>query len=151
MEYVEIEDVTANNGNNSLGNGDIANPSGINPAKNLFPRGGDTKGTATKMTVDQRELDNALSKPDVLFTQINIGPYMDASGKPSGIRINRLSAQSLFSKLGLQAGDVLRRLNNEEMDMGKGMLIFSQLKDQKQFTLDIERRGQKITLEYDVK
>lgn len=103
-----------------------------------------------KFVIDQREVEGALSNLDQLYTQIRAVPNF-SGGKVSGMKILSVNTGSIFAKLGLQRGDVLNRINGMELDVKKGFEIFSQLKDQKTFTVDLTRRGQPLTLEYDVR
>ncbi|MBI2336869.1 MAG: hypothetical protein HYU97_08945 [Deltaproteobacteria bacterium] len=154
LEYVELEGMQSTTPSTPAGGALSTQPFGMDKVGKgplgSSPSGGIKAAGGNKFLVDQAELDNAFSKLDVLFTQINVGPNLE-NGKPSGVRINRLSGQSIFAKLGLKAGDILKKINGEDFDMTKGMMLFGQLKEQKQFTIDVERRGQKMSFEYEVR
>ncbi len=144
LEFVEMENVDSSN---------TTSTTSTSTTDNLFAAKNKNNSpiAGNKIIVDQVELDNAFSKLDVLLSQINIGPNLDKSGKASGVKINNMDSKSIFKKLGLQSGDVLKQLNGEELDMTKGIMLFGQLKDQKRFNLDIERRGQRLSFEYEVR
>lgn len=103
-----------------------------------------------KFSIDQSEVDNALSNLDKLYTDIRAVPNF-VNGKVSGMKILSVRGGSLFSKLGLQRGDVLQRINGIELDVKRGFEIFNQLKDQKSLTVDLIRGGATQTFEYEVK
>lgn len=103
-----------------------------------------------KFAIDQSEVDNALKNLDQLYTDIRAVPNF-AGGKVSGMKILSVKAGSIFDKLGLKRGDILERINGVELDVKQGFQIFSQLKDEKKFTLDLVRQGQNQTLEYEVR
>lgn len=103
-----------------------------------------------RYTVDQREIDEALTNLDKLYTEVRIVPNFKG-GKPAGLKVLSVKPGSLFSKLGIQRGDVLEKINGMEMDIKRGMELFGQLKDQKNLTIDIERKGQNKTLEYEIR
>jgi len=103
-----------------------------------------------KFSIDQKEIDNALTNLDKLYTEIRAVPNF-VDGKVSGMKILSVKSGSLFSKLGLQRGDVLQRINGIELDVKRGFEIFNQLKDQKSLTVDLLRQGSQQTFEYEVK
>lgn len=103
-----------------------------------------------KFTIDQQEIDNAMANVDRLYTEIRAVPNFDG-GKVSGMKILSVKGGSLFSKLGLQRGDVLQRINGIELDVRKGFEIFNQLKDQKSLTVDLIRQGSQQTFEYEIR
>ncbi len=103
-----------------------------------------------KFSIDQKEIENALSNVDRLYTEIRAVPNFEG-GKVSGMKILSVKGGSLFSKLGLQRGDVLQRINGIELDVRKGFEIFNQLKDQKSLTVDLVRQGSQQTFEYEIR
>jgi len=105
---------------------------------------------AGKFAIDQREVENALTNIDKLYTEIRAVPSF-SGGKMSGMKILSVKRGSVFDKLGLRRGDVLQRINGMELDVRRGFEIFSQLKDSKSFTLDLVRQGQPQTFEYEIR
>jgi len=103
-----------------------------------------------KFVIDQKEIDNAISNVDKLFTEIRAVPNFQ-DGKVSGMKILSVKPGSVFAKLGLKRGDVLNRINGVELDVRKGFEIFSQLKDQKNLSLDLVRGGSNQTVEYEIR
>lgn len=110
------------------------------------------KGAAgtTKYTIDRSEIDNALSNLDQLLTQIRAVPYSQ-DGKMSGLKLLSVRGDSIFSKLGLQRGDVLQKINGKDFDIKQGLDLFNSLKNESHIALDVIRRGKPQTLEYEVK
>lgn len=101
-------------------------------------------------TIDQREVDEALANLDRLVTEVRIVPILKG-GETAGLKVVSVKPGSLFAKLGIQRGDVLKKINGIDLDVRRGMLIFSELKDQKSLTVDLVRRGQNKSLEYDIR
>lgn len=106
--------------------------------------------SAGKFSIDQAEVQNALSNVDQLYTQIRAVPSFQG-GKMSGMKILSVKKGSVFDKLGLRRGDVLQRINGLELDVRRGFEIFNQLKDTKSLTLDLVRQGQPRTFEYEIR
>lgn len=108
------------------------------------------KDDTGKFTVDKRELDDALQDINKLLMEMRAVPNF-VNGKLSGIKVLSINSNSIFAKLGLRRGDILQKINGMEMNMQKGVEMFSQLKDQKSITLDLVRGGQPTTMEYEIR
>jgi type II secretion system protein C len=145
LEYAEIENLAGLN---------VSTTTPLSKLDGAFPKPGGPPGIAkqgeNKFVIDQSEIDNALANVDKLFTEVRAVPNF-VGGKPAGIKLLSMTSTSLFSKLGLQRGDVIERINGVDLDMQKGFGLFNQLKGEKHITIDLNRNGQKQTLDYDVR
>ena len=103
-----------------------------------------------KIVIDQGEVDNALTNLDKLYTEIRIVPNFK-NGKAAGMKVLSVKPGSIFNKLGLRRGDILEQINGLELDIKSGMALFAQLKDAKNLTIDLKRKGQKKSLEYEIR
>lgn len=103
-----------------------------------------------KFVIDQREIDNALTNLDKLYTEIRAVPNFQ-DGKVTGMKVLSVKPGSVFAKLGLKRGDILSRINGIELDVKKGFDIFNQLKEQKNFNLDLVRGGSTQTFDYEIR
>jgi general secretion pathway protein C len=108
----------------------------------------ETSGDA--IVIDQAEIDEALSNLDRLYTEIRIVPNFK-DGKPAGMKVLAIKPGSLFSKLGLQRGDILEKINGQVLDIKSGMQLFGQLKNQKKLKVEVVRRGESQTMEYEIR
>ncbi|MDO8520138.1 MAG: type II secretion system protein GspC [Deltaproteobacteria bacterium] len=146
LEYVELED---------FAKGGIALNSP--PSDEESPKVVETKDSqpAEKapggtMILDRAEIDDALANLDKLYTQIRAVPHFK-EGKPDGLKLLSVRSGSLFSKLGLTRGDILKRINGMDLDIKKGLEIFGQLKSETKLTVDLERKGAPQTMEYEIR
>lgn len=103
-----------------------------------------------RFVIDQQEVQNALTNIDRLYTEIRAVPNF-AGGRVSGMKILSVKQGSIFDKLGLQRGDILKRINGLELDVKRGFEIFNQLKNEAQLTVDLVREGQNETFEYEIR
>lgn len=72
-------------------------------------------------------------------------------GKTDGFMIRRLRRNSILSKLGLQRGDVIMQVNNMALDSPETALqVFQQLREARQITVGIERKGTPQTFTYEL-
>ncbi|MDO8527615.1 MAG: type II secretion system protein GspC [Deltaproteobacteria bacterium] len=114
------------------------------------PGSGIKKAGENKFVIDQKEVQNALTNMDQLYTEIRAVPNF-AGGKVSGMKILSVKQGSIFDKLGLQRGDILEKINGMELDVKRGFEIFGTLKDEKHLTLDLVRQGSNQTFDYDIR
>lgn len=103
-----------------------------------------------KIIIDQREVENALANLAQLYTEIRLIPNV-VDGQVDGFKVLSVKPGSVFTKLGLKRGDILSRINGIQLDVSNGFEVFNQLKDQKNFALDITRGGEKRTFEYEIR
>ena len=72
-------------------------------------------------------------------------------GKTDGFMIRRLRRNSILTKLGLQRGDVIMEVNNMTLDSPETALqIFQQLREARQISVGIERKGAAQTFTYEL-
>jgi general secretion pathway protein C len=114
-------------------------------------QGGVVKVTPNQWVLDRQEIAAALDNLPQLLTKARVVPNFSA-GKPDGFRIFSIVPDSFFSKIGLQNGDVLQRINGVEVkDPENFMKVFQQLKGETSVTLDLVRNNQKQTFAYEIR
>ncbi len=119
------------------------------PANPTAP--GVTERGENTFVVDQGELNNAFENMNQLLTQARMVPYFSA-GKADGFRIFAIRPNSLFEKIGLRDGDVLQRINGNELaDPARAFELFDRLRSEKQISVDLVRNGAKQTLSYEIR
>lgn len=123
----------------------MANAAPVAPGTVVTPGGG-----PIHKSVDRAELDQTLSNIPGLMTQARAMPFMN-NGKMEGFRLEFIQKGSFFEKLGLQAGDVLQRINGVELrDPGMALGLFQQLRTERNVAVDVLRNNQRTTLAYDI-
>ncbi len=127
--------------------GTVASATPVLPAKEGE---GVKKEGENKFVIDQREVQNALSNIERLYTEIRAVPNF-AGGKVSGMKILSVKQGSLFDKLGLQRGDILQKINGLELDVKSGFDVFNQLKNESHLSVDVIRQGANQTFEYEIR
>lgn len=130
------------------------------PAAPINPEGGDDKGdfqlAAKKLgeseyEIPRGDIDNVLSNLSSVATQARIVPSFQ-NGKPNGFKLFSIRPGSLYSKIGIQNGDVIQKINGYEMnDPAKAFDIYSKLKDSSSITVDLVRRGKTQTMTYNIR
>ena len=78
--------------------------------------------------------------------------FKDGSYKPLGFRIQKIKQGSIYQKIGLLEGDIIKRLNQHMItNSSEANLVFNQLKTLKKIDLLVQRNGQEIPIHYRVK
>lgn len=108
-------------------------------------------GPVMRKVIDRREVEQAMSDLPKLMTQARAVPNM-VNGAMNGFRIDYLAAGSFYEKIGVQAGDVLQRVNGVDIrDPGTILNMLQQLKNEEVVKLDIVRNNQRATVTYDLR
>lgn len=114
-------------------------------------RGGVRQVGDDRFLVDQREVASSTENLGKILTQARALPFME-NGKTVGFRISEIVAGSIYEKIGLTNGDVIQRVNAEDVsDPGKFFQMYQGLKDERRITIDLLRNGQPQTLNYEIR
>lgn len=112
---------------------------------------GIVKEAPNQYGVARSTVDDALNNLSSLATQARIVPAFEG-GKPVGFKLFSIKPGSLYSKIGLQNGDVINRINGYEMSSPeKGLEVYQKLKDSSNVDLEIKRRGKPLKLGYTIR
>lgn len=101
--------------------------------------------------IPRGEIDNVLGNLNVIATQARIVPSF-RNGKANGFKLFSIRPGSLYSKIGIQNGDVIQKINGYEINSpDKALEIYSKLKDAETITVDLVRRGRSKTMSYGIR
>jgi general secretion pathway protein C len=104
-----------------------------------------------KFAVDQREVLASTENMNQLLTQARALPYVE-KGKTVGFRISEIAPGSLYEKIGLQNGDVIQKINSQDVDdPGKFFQLYQGLKEERNISIDLMRGGQRQSLSYEIR
>ena len=121
------------------------------PAAPGAPGGTGIQQTAeNEFTVPKTEVDSALENMSQLFTQIRAVPHFEG-GQSIGFRLFAIRRGSLFDRIGLKNGDIIRSINGNEMtDPSKAMGLLQELRDSNNLDVEITRNQQPQKLTYSI-
>ncbi len=106
---------------------------------------------ANSYEIDREMLNEQLDDLSALSRQARVIPHY-RGGKPQGFKIVGVRPGSLYSHIGLRSGDVIKGVNDEAITSpNKALELYEKLKNSDNVTVEIERRGRKITNEYSIK
>lgn len=113
-----------------------------------------TKGiqqaSETKFAVQRSLVDKVLANQAEIMRSARIVPH-EQNGQVLGVKLYGIRRNSLLGMLGLQNGDLLRTINGYDMSSPDSALeAYSRLRTASQLTLSVTRRGQAMSMEYQI-
>lgn len=103
-----------------------------------------------RFQIEQSELQYAMGNLDQLSRDARIVPNID-NGKNNGFKVFGIKRDSVFKKLGVKNNDVLTAVNGEPLTTDKVLDLYSKLSSARTLSLDVIRRGEPVTLEYEIR
>jgi general secretion pathway protein C len=101
--------------------------------------------------VPRTEIDRTLSNLNEVAMQARIVPAFK-DGQAQGFKLFSIRPDSIYSKIGVQNGDVIRRINGFELNSPeKALEVYSKLKEAGRIEIEIERNGAPIRKTYNVR
>lgn len=105
----------------------------------------------TEYVVDRSEVDTALENMSQLFTQIRAVPHFEG-GESTGFRLFAIRRGSIFDKIGLKNGDIIRSINGQVMnDPTRALGLLEELRNVSDLTVQVTRNRKDETLNYSVR
>jgi general secretion pathway protein C len=121
------------------------------PDKGSEIKGGVAAVDENEFVVDGAELDKAFENLPLLLTQARAVPYFK-EGRAVGLRLFAIKSGSLFERLGIQNGDVLKSVNGNSLaDLSQALQLFQKLKEEKSVALVMERNMQEREFKYQIR
>lgn len=101
--------------------------------------------------VDRSLIDKVLANTTALATSARFVPSIK-DGKPNGFKLYAIRPGSMFAKIGLQNADLIKVINGLDMSTpDKALEAYTKLKSASHLTVMVERHGQNITLDYQIR
>ncbi|MCK6544940.1 general secretion pathway protein GspC [Myxococcota bacterium] len=109
------------------------------------------KVSESEYEIPKSDIEGVLGNLNQVATQARIVPSFN-NGKANGFKLFSIRPGSLYSKIGIQNGDIVQRINGYEMNSpDKALEIYSKLKDAQSITVDLIRRGKSQTMTYQIR
>jgi general secretion pathway protein C len=113
--------------------------------------GGVASSGEDEFVVDEAELDKGLENLPLLLTQARAVPYFK-EGRSIGLRLFAIKSGSLYEKIGLKNGDILKTINGNSLgDISQALKLFEQLKQERSIGLVLERDKQDREFKYQIR
>ena len=137
------------------GDGAFVPPSPPVAQANTAPPGNDASGiralNENEYEVPRAEIDKTLNNLNDVAMQARIVPAFK-DGQAVGFKLFSIRPNSIYSKIGVQNGDVIRRINGFDLNSPeKALEVYSKMKDASRIEIEIERNGAPIRKSYNVR
>jgi general secretion pathway protein C len=107
--------------------------------------------TENEYEVPRAEIDKTLSNLNDVAMQARIVPAFK-DGVAQGFKLFSIRPDSIYSKIGVQNGDVIKRINGYDLNSPeKALEIYSKLKEASRIDIEIERNGSSVKKTYNVR
>jgi general secretion pathway protein C len=126
------------------------------PQAGFDPNQGDVDKTkvncsGNSCTVQRSLVDSLLSNTAMLATAARFVPSIK-DGKPNGFKLYAIRPNSIFGLIGLQNGDTIKSINSLDMSSpDKALEVYTKLRNASHLSVQVERRGENVTLDYSIR
>lgn len=111
----------------------------------------DIKAVDDIVFVKRTFMDKYIKSPEKIWKEIAI-KETKKDGKINGFKITRLSYKSVFYKLGLKQGDIIKSVNNIELkNYANAFKIYNDIGTLQNLSFTILRNNKEMELEYEIK
>jgi general secretion pathway protein C len=101
--------------------------------------------------VPKTEIDKTLSNLNDVAMQARIVPAFK-DGVAQGFKLFSIRPDSIYTKIGIQNGDVIKRINGYDLNSPeKALEIYSKLKEASRIDIEVERNGASVRKTYNVR
>jgi general secretion pathway protein C len=101
--------------------------------------------------VPRSEVDRAINNLNDLAMQARLVPAFK-DGNAEGFKLFSIRPDSLYSKIGIVNGDVIKRINGFDMnDPAKALEVYTKLKDAPRIDVELDRNGTILRKTYNVR
>jgi general secretion pathway protein C len=147
-EYIDVEP----------GTGEVAVSAGPHPAVAAAtpPPSGPTGAGIRAVSEDnyevpKDEINKALGNLNDIAMQARIVPAFK-DGVATGFKLFSIRPDSLYTKIGIQNGDVIRRINGFDINSpDKALEVYTKLKESNRIEIEIDRNGAAVRKTYNVR
>ncbi len=113
--------------------------------------GGVRAESETDFRVSRSTINSKLSNFSEVLQEARAEPVVGPDGSVEGFRLMDIKPDSIFVQLGLRRGDIIKSVDGTMIDSpAKAMQMYNSLKNAPQVTLDIERGGRTLNLNYTI-
>lgn len=125
--------------------------SSMPPPRDFGDRDAGDDGEAKKITLERTMIDESLKDINKLMKDVRIRPHFK-DGQPDGLIVSGIRGDSVFKKLGLRNGDIIMGVDGNKIEsVDDAMKLYGGLKEMENMKVEIKRRGQLQTLDFDIK
>jgi general secretion pathway protein C len=96
-------------------------------------------------------INDAINDVTKLMTQVKIQPHME-NGQPDGLAISNIKPNSIFRRMGLRNGDILKKVEGADIrTVDDALRLYDSMKSADSVSVEIERRGSLRQIDYTIR
>jgi general secretion pathway protein C len=101
-----------------------------------------------RISIKRGDIDASFENINDLISQATIQPHY-TDGQADGLTVTGIKAGSIFRKMGLRNGDIVKGVNNSEIKTAEDLIsMYSDIRSDSNVSLQIIRRGRETSLNY---
>ena len=105
-----------------------------------------------RVSLRRTMINDAIEDVSKLMTQVKITPKMGEDGQQEGLAMSNIKPNSIFRRMGLRNGDVLKSVDGQSIQsVDDALKLYDQLKSADKVSVQIMRRGAERTIEYNIR
>lgn len=121
------------------------------PVRQLNPNEKIVRTGQNSWLLDRRYVESELNDMSRLITDVRAVPNLTKDGTADGFKLFAIRRGSLFSKIGLRNGDVVRSVNGLRLNsIEEGLETFQALRHEDNLSIEVVRNKQAKTLTYNI-
>jgi len=107
-----------------------------------------TAVTERKISIKREDVEESFEDINDLISQATIQPHY-TDGEADGLTVTGIKAGSIFRKMGLRNGDIVKGVNDNQIKTAEDLIsMYNDLRSDSNVSLQIIRRGQETNLNY---
>lgn len=104
-----------------------------------------------RVSLRRNMINEAMQDISKLMTEITIQPHLE-DGQPAGLALQNIQPNSIFRRMGLRNGDILMGVDGQEIrSVDDALKLYQNLKDSDNVNVQLKRRGQERTINYNIR
>jgi general secretion pathway protein C len=104
-----------------------------------------------RVSMRRSMINEAINDVTKLMTQVKIQPHME-DGQPDGLAISNIKPNSIFRRMGLRNGDVLKKVEGQDIrTVDDALRLYDSMKTADSVSVVIQRRGSLRNIDYTIR
>ena len=104
-----------------------------------------------RVSLKRSMINDAINDVSKLMTQVKIQPHME-DGRAEGLAISNIKPNSIFRRMGLRNGDILKSVEGQDIrTVDDALRLYDSMKTADSVNVEIERRGSRRSIDYSIR
>jgi general secretion pathway protein C len=114
-------------------------------------REGSSNLRTQRVSMRRSMINDAINDVTKLMTQVKIQPHME-NGQPDGLAISNIKPNSIFRRMGLRNGDILKKVEGQDIrTVDDALRLYDSMKNADSVSVEIQRRGSLRQIDYTIR